>query len=155
MACVRYKRARSRTARIYRVASAAVVVVYSTGNRLPRGSRVYALPDVTVDHRRWYWWPGRWRGGDIDEPESLGDWNTVTVYACSNRARRGVGAEGRGVIDGCHYQLTRSRHHRVGQLIPGMVPLLCGLTSVQVIHWRPRLFIIALVLYIYMYIIRN
>jgi len=54
-------------------------------------------------------------------------------YAC-NRTSRGVGAEGSGVIDGCHYQLTRSRHNRVGQLILGLVPLLCGLTSAQVIH---------------------
>jgi len=142
--------ARARTTRIYRVvvaASSAAVVVVTTVLGID-----YRVVAGYMCCRTWWWIIGG--GGDIDEPESLGDWNTVTVYAC-NRALRGVGAEGRGVIDGCHYQLTRSRHHRVGQLIPGLVPLLCGLTSAQVIHWRPRLFIIALVLYIYIYIIRN
>lgn len=39
-----------------------------TGNRLPRGSRVYALHDVTVDRC-----DGLVVGVDIDEPESPGD----------------------------------------------------------------------------------
>lgn len=38
----------ARTARIYRAIVVAVVAVY-TGNRLPRGSRVHTLHDVTVD----------------------------------------------------------------------------------------------------------
>jgi len=140
--------ARARTARIYRVA--VVVVVVCTGNRLPRGSR-----DMRC--RTWRW-IGDGSSVAGETLMSLSHWviEIRSRYAC-NRASRGVGVEGSGVIDGCHYQLTRSRHHRVGQLIPGLVPLLCGLTSAQVIHWRPRLFIIALVLYmyIYIYVIRN
>jgi len=53
---------------------------------------------------------------------SLSHW---VIEIRSRYARNRGRGKGWGVIDGCHYQLTRSRHRRVGQLIPLLAGSLC------------------------------
>lgn len=102
---------------------------------------------------------GRVSCGDRRSGEVVGERETLMslshwVIEIRSRYARNSAPRDRekGVIDGCHYRLTRSRHHRVGQLIlgPGSLCYTCviGLTRAQVIHRRPRLFINAPVVYI-------